>query len=172
MMSALRFQWRVKMQNKKKYLSLRFKDANKCEPERISLEEWNEFSGKTSYFKSTDDFLIEAAVNYQRETVDGKTGDDCEYVFAEKEFDKQCTNLIGLSEIKELLKKEFCRLSVHIEDENLSVDINNVDMILSYYPPYILSFDITYQTRVTVDLSLKPNISFQKNTLFVKYMDV
>ena len=155
--------------SKKNYLSLRFKLADKCESYRMNFEEWKEFRENRQYFDSSDDFLVEAAVEYQRDICDSDIVEKNEYIFNEKEFNEQCKKIKGLHKIKDILKGEKCNMSLEIEDGDFHVSVKDVPVLISYYPPYILSFDVTYQSRITVDLSLSPTITYMDGTLGVKY---
>lgn len=155
------------MRGFKKYISLRFKNPDRGDTERMNIVEWEEFSKKNDYFNSSDDFLIEAAIEYYRNCK--QTNE--EYLFAEKEFEKQCYMVTDLVYLKNSLKTGALLCPIEIMGKNFSVTVKRNEALVSYYPPYIIALDTTYQTRITIDLSLKPRISLNEKNIIVSFED-
>ena len=157
----------MRMKNIKKYLTLRFKDANKNDSKRMNITEWDEFKNIADYFKSSDDFLIEASINYNlRQNSNQKS-----YTFSETTFDKECTNVPGLKNLKDILKSGKTRRKIVIKNNSYKVEFSGTDVLVSYYPPYVISFDTTYQTRINIDLSLTPSIEVDSKKIVISFSD-
>lgn len=135
--------------SKKKHVSVRFKDT--LSDGRITFPEWEEFKGLANYFDISDDLLVEAALKYyycpQKPNNVPQQTDKNNELLAELLGRYPSLNCLLPSLANGRLdnKVTICREKNHF--------IVPAGTEVYYYPPYLISFEVFYQIRITLDLT-------------------
>lgn len=137
------------MMPEKRHVSVRFKEMS--EDGRISFEEWEEFKRLADYFDISDDALVEASLKYEKSKGEINT-----------QHRRTEQNHVPLDELRINYPMLECLIP------SLSSGVLNKKMIFSrgesyfvvpagvelhYYQPFLLSFEVSYQIWLTLDLS-------------------
>lgn len=148
------------MSSGKKVVSVRLKDEQHCEQNRISLQQWQEFRQISDYFNESDNFIVETALRYLQ----------CEknkmYQFDSSKFDKICSDKKGLLVFRDSLVSGQLEKTMEVNFDNGKILIpKGIDML--YFPPCIITFEPSFQTRVTLDLTKCFHIRECKEKIYI-----
>lgn len=149
---------------KKRHVSVRFKDISS--DARMTTWEWERFKRLADYFDVSDDTLVEAALRYRR------------YVQKKIDIPQQMEKNNGLFD--ELfvrypaLKCLLTSLCNGFLDKKVILSRGNNEVYLPagievrYYPPYLLSLEVSHQIRMTLDLTQPFSISHDESKITIE----
>jgi len=150
------------MQNKQ-HISIRIKESEERQG-RICKQEWDEFKKLCSYFHKSADYLIESALSFSKlEKHERQT----EYIFYKKKFVEQCNHHVGLEKLIDSLEKTILDKTIKIINNGATILIDHDYIPIYYFPPYIITFETSFETRVTLDLSNKLEIIEDENIITI-----
>ncbi|MGI6317823.1 MAG: hypothetical protein ACOX1J_03690 [Dethiobacteria bacterium] len=147
----------------KRHVSVRFQEISKGG--RMSSGEWEEFKRLANYFNISDDLLVEYSLKYEKSRQ--KTNDPHQHTEQSH---------VPSEELRvnfPMLKCLFPSLSSGVLDKKVifsrgeSYFVVPPGVEVHYYKPFLLSFEVSYQIRLTLDLTQPFTVSCEGNTVTI-----
>ncbi len=133
----------------KGHVSVRFKKTSL--EGRMSAGEWEEFKRLADYFHLSDDALVAAALKFRRgahKTIDPPQPKEKD----RKTFDELCERYPALQCLFSSLYGGFLDKKVLLSRGKNCFSMP-AGIEVRYYPPHLISFEVSYQARLTLDLT-------------------